>query len=442
MAIAFLATAACKVDRNTVYDSIYGCDTKAVDPGCGTDRDQNAMMCFAGGTLGGTDFCTSQCTGAPGGDAVCSESGALLARCDLAPGASGDCGNPALGCLRNNVLGDKGICLSLSPCVADSDCHDPVHSVCATSFVKTIYQTPSSFKNDHLWCLQAGCQARRTACSPGESCLRDLIPVESNPPDICVPNCDSNLHCPPAHFCYRKVSGPAAPNICIPGLLGFACEATIDCMMGECMPTGAGHLKLCTTACGNDADCSKYDGQQGQFLCNENHVCTTPDAFRGAVCNVDSDCDQGLQCAFLSADSATGTCLPPCGADGSCSPRGGVPTTCIPRADGKGAVCYPGYFGIPCGDDSNCLPGLTCRALGMGQPSICSNLCADDSDCQKNRWSATGFCQQLPTGAVQVCLPPKNAGEACDRDAQCASRRCLSRADATKACAPATGGGT
>jgi hypothetical protein len=438
MAIALLATATCKVDRNAVYDHVYACDPKAVDPGCGTDRDQQAMMCFAGRTLGGTDFCAQQCPAGAGAGVVCSGSGALLATCDLSPGAAGGCGDEALGCFRNNVLANGGVCMSITPCTNDSDCRDPVRSTCATSFVKKIYQTPSAFKNDHLWCLQSGCQAQRTACSPGESCLRDLVPAASHPPDICVPNCDSNLHCPPAHLCYRKVSGPAAPAICVPGLLGFSCDADIDCMMGQCVPIDG--LKVCTTTCGNDADCAMYDGEQGKFICNETKHCVAPESFTGAICDTDADCTGGLSCAYLSSDSAHGSCLTPCGADGACTAQGGIPKTCIPRADGKGNVCFPGYFGLPCSDDSGCLPGLSCRSLGMGQPSICTNLCADDGDCAKNRWTAAGYCQELADMSIKVCLSPRGAGEACDRDTQCESGRCLGRSDGSKACAPATGG--
>jgi hypothetical protein len=434
-----LAALSCKVDRHIVQEQVYGCDPKAVDPGCGTDEQQREMMCFAGRTLGGTDFCAERCeTGEMSASTVCSQSGARLQVCN--PGVEGSCGDPSLGCFRNNVLNDTGVCVTITPCAADDQCRDPVRSVCAASFVKKIYQTPSSFKNDHLWCLQAGCQEHRTACSPGESCLRDLIPAAANPPDICVPNCDSNLRCPPAHECYRKTAGPAAPAICIPGLLGFACDATIDCMMGECIEPGPGLTKICSTKCGNDADCSKYDGEQGQFLCNPDHQCVPPTALTGSICYVDSDCQPGLSCAYLSADSSTGSCLPACGADGSCGPRAGIPHTCLPRADGKAPVCFPGFFGYPCGGDGNCLPTLSCRALGAGQPSICTNLCADDGDCAKNRWSASGYCQELKDMGVKICVTPRDAGQPCERDAQCTSKHCLGRQDGTRACAP--GGGT
>jgi hypothetical protein len=440
-----LSALSCHVDRDAIQQQVFSCDPKTVDPGCGTDQQGQGMMCFAGRPLGGTDFCAERCPldaqgmPVPGQGGVCAQSGARLDTCNLAPGGDAECRNPALGCFRNNVLSDTGVCLTITPCTTDDQCRDPVRSVCASTFVKKIYQTPESLKNDHLWCLQAGCQERRTACSPGESCLRDLIPPSANPPDICVPDCDSNLRCPPAHECYRKTGGPAAPAICIPGLLGFGCDATIDCMMGECISIGQNLTKICSTKCSSDADCARYDGEQGQFLCNEDHQCIPPTALTGSICYSDSDCQSGLTCAYLDASSPTGSCLPPCGADGSCAPRAGIPHTCLPRADTKGNVCFPGFFGYPCSSDSACLPSLTCRSLGSGQPSICTNLCADDTDCAKNRWSAAGYCQELKDMAIKVCVDPRNAGEPCERDAQCSSKRCLTRTDGTRACAPAGG---
>jgi len=435
--LALAALSSCKVDRQSVHQRVYACDPKAVDPGCGTDELDGEMMCFASRPLGGTDFCAERC-GADlvGGEgALCASSGARLKTCNPANG-NADCGDPALGCFRNNALEDGGICVTITPCDSDDQCRDPVRSKCAATIVREIYQNPASFKNDHLWCLQAGCQERRTACSPGESCLRDLIPASFLPPDICVPNCDSNLRCPPAHECYRKTAGPAAPAICIPGLLGFSCDSDIDCMMGDCVATGAGRLKVCSTKCGNDADCMKYDGQQGTFICNPDHQCVSPGAFAGIICKVDSDCiDPGLTCAHIDPDSKTGSCLAPCGADGSCAPRGGVPHTCIPRID-QGFACIPGYMNYPCISDDGCLPGMSCRPLGPGLPNICTNLCQDDNDCTKVRWTAGGYCQPLAEG-VRVCMTKKKTGEDCQRDGECASKLCVvTKMDGGRTCNP------
>jgi hypothetical protein len=397
--------AACNVDREVVHERVYACDPTAADPGCGTDRHQEPMMCFAGRPLGGSDFCAERCpaSGDPGVGAVCSQSGARLASCD--PNVADSCGNPRLGCFRNNVLADGGVCVTINGCTSDADCPDPVRSRCATSFVNLLYDVPAAFKNDHLWCLQAECQKHRTACSPGETCLRDIVPPELNAPDICVPSCDSRLRCPPAHFCFRKVSGPGAPAICIPGLLGFRCDSTLDCMMGECTDVGT-PFKLCSMSCSDNAECTRYDGQQGRFLCNPAHRCVTPDAFRGSPCDRDGDCGTGLVCARNPVDAGQGNCMPPCDAAGRCEARGGIAHTCLPFPDGHN-VCYPGYFEVPCTADDQCLPGLSCRSLGGGQPSVCTSLCASDDECARIRWtSKKPVCRPLPSMGIKVCLSP------------------------------------
>jgi hypothetical protein len=283
-----------------------------------------------------------------------------------------------------------------------------VRSRCATSLVNLVYDNPSSFKNDHLWCLQANCQRNRTNCSPSETCLRDVVSPALNAPDICVPSCDSQLRCPPAHFCFRKVSGPAAPPICVPGLLGFRCDSTLDCMMGECTDTGAS-FSLCSKSCADDSDCTRYDGQQGKFLCNAEHRCMTPEAFRGSPCDKDADCAGGLTCARNPIDAVQGNCMPPCDAAGRCAARGGIPHVCLPFPKGL-HVCYPGYFELPCASDDQCLPGLSCRPLGPERPSICTNLCATDDDCLKNRWTKKATCQPLPGMGIKVCLTPQPVG--------------------------------
>jgi hypothetical protein len=402
--------AGCNVDRQAVFDQVYACDPTAADPGCGTDRQDEPMMCFAGRPLGGTDFCAERCPdgagSAPTAAVVCSQSGARLAACD--PSAPDSCGNRRLGCFRNNVLADGGVCVTIKPCTVDRDCPDPVRSRCATSFVNKIYETPTAFKNDHLWCLQADCQRHRTACSPGETCLRDVVPPGLNPPDICVPSCDSQLRCPPAHVCYNKVYGPQAAAICIPGLLGFRCDSNLDCMMGECVETGSNNLKVCSKACTDEAQCARYDGEQGKFICNPDHACMTPDSFRGQPCEGDGDCD-GQICAHLSGEDAQGNCQPACDAGGRCPARGGIPHTCLPLATGA-QVCLPGYFELPCTTDDQCLPGLSCRATGEGRPSICTSLCATNEDCARVRWSKGAVCQPLPGMGIKICQSPRTTG--------------------------------
>jgi hypothetical protein len=184
--------------------------------------------------------------------------------------------------------------------------------------------------------------------------------------------------------------------------------------------------------CGNDADCSKFDGPQGTFLC-ANHHCVTPLAYRGASCNDDRDCirDEGSRCVRQQPIDAQGVCLHPCGDNGSCLPRGGINHTCVPLL-GKGEellVCFPGNFGFPCVGDENCTGDLKCHDAKLdAQPDpilgLCTIFCADDTDCANDRWAAGSWCGVSPTeGTVRNCYPPQLKGS-CDRDRMCATGVC------------------
>ena len=87
------------------------------------------------------------------------------------PGACGR-SRPRLPAHRRRVGADEGVCVTGKPCSADTDCHDPVRSTCATTFFKQLYaERHDAIKTDHLYCLQEGCKADGPACSPGEICL-------------------------------------------------------------------------------------------------------------------------------------------------------------------------------------------------------------------------------------------------------------------------------
>jgi hypothetical protein len=451
--VAALA-AGCTVDEAKFQSRVFHCDTSAPDPLCGTDVDGQPMTCFAARQIGGADFCTPRCDepmSLPESDAVCVQGNARLAACNptddppgSAPGAA--CGRPELGCLRTDVLTDEGVCVTMQPCTQDTDCHDPVRSTCAATFLTELYAGNEDLHADHLYCLQRGCDATATSCSPGESCLRKVIPATANPPDICVPNCDSQLRCPPNHFCFRKLSGPDSPAVCIPGLLGFECESDVDCLVGQCLAMEGGPInpKLCSIACNTDADCSTFDSNQGLFFCNASHQCVSPSSFRGTSCRTTDDCTrnaaQGAVCVRFGATDAEGSCLLPCDENGNCSAFSGVEQTCLPlhdqnAASGKTPVCFPGFFGIPCTAEGSCVGGvgdqLTCRGLdgAFGTPSapgFCTAICANDADCAGNRWlEGNAFC------AGSVCVPKQADGKACARNTQCATGVCTIAAGAS-----------
>jgi len=268
---------------------------------------------------------------------------------------------------------------------------------------------------------------------------------DAHPPDICVPNCDSQQRCPPNFLCYRKVSSEAAPSVCIPGLLGFTCSSSIDCMIGECVNTGIGY-SVCTTECAEDADCLRFDGDQGKFVCVKNPaspdtpgVCQTPDAYRGSICNTTADClkrNPDEVCTRFDPADEMGVCLLPCDAEGKCQPRGGINHTClpVPGETNPPPVCFPGYFGYPCANDNNCAGHLACKATADPATSICTVGCVTDADCGKvspatgagNRWIAgEGFCG-FDVGSP-ICLPNRSlpAGVPCHTQAACHSGMCV-----------------
>ena len=433
----------CRVDRSEFERRVFSCDTAAPDPGCGTDPTGRLMSCFSARQIGATDFCAKTCDAASsptsGDGAICLESGIELKSCiptdddDLAAHPLGACDQPGLACYRTDLLKDEGVCTTMNPCKEDRDCRDPVRSVCATTFLANIYSDAQVLKRDHMFCLQTDCEAGLTSCSPGETCLRKVIPADAHPPDICVPNCDSNLRCPPNFLCYKKVSTPLAPAVCIPGLLGFTCDSAIDCMLGDCVDTGIGY-NVCTAACDTDADCSQFDGEQGKFSCIKNPGapaapgnCQTPDAYRGSICGTTLDCGRNKDeiCNRFDPTDVTGTCLLPCTSEHKCDQRGGINHTCLPSASGDApdGVCFPGYFSFPCAGDNNCLGDLTCRSFGPGQPDSCSLPCENDSDCAGDRWiGAQSWCGKI--AGLPVCLPLLPDGAACPSDGACSSGHC------------------
>jgi len=452
LGIAFLA--GCKVDQAAFDNRIFACDPSAKDPGCGSDPNGKPMVCYPASQLDGTDFCAPDCDDGPmtlpNGN-VCVEGKAELKFCDpsgMNPAAV--CGQSDLGCLRTDVTAEEGICTTMIPCTADKDCKDPVRSTCAATFLTQLYSKNTTLEADHLYCLQKNCQSGASSCSPGQSCLPLLVPAAAHPPDICVPNCDSSQNCPPNSVCFQRISGPANPAICIPGLLGFICETDINCLVGKCLSDGdpdqANGLKLCTLKCNSDADCATFDSNQGTFACitrsDGQRYCESPYSYRGNSCRTSTDCtrDENTICVFQAPPEKStdlGTCLRPCTvtvAAGQttpdCAPRAGIGQTCLPfltvadttSAPVQTAACFPGSFGLPCRSNANCVGDLKCRQVDPSDASttICTALCQIDDDCNADRWSAgQSFC--APSG---LCAPLQAGGKACLKDGQCQSKSC------------------
>lgn len=435
--MSLLAIAGCHAQEDSFYEKVFTCSVGAPNS-CGTTRDGAPMTCFAGSQLGGDDFCVPSCDPAvpsPDPGSACLPSGVLLHVChpdasktDPAQGCPAD-----LQCYRTDLLFDDGLCMKMRLCTEDSDCTgDPRRRACAATIARGLY--PALLGGaDNLQCVQPNCKTLGSSCAPGESCLADFLSRGSDFPEICVPNCDANLHCPPNFACSVSPTpaGPAA--ICVPALLGSRCNAEQDCSTGSCLDTGAGFSEcLLPLPCQTDEDCAFLDGFLGAFVCadgvpGQRARCVALNPFHGVDCLTSSDCPAGQDCFVYSpfeVSTTQGECRVPCDADLACPNRGGVPHVCV--GDGQGG-CYPSDFALPCQKAEDCRSGLSCVAAPPNPQSvvtsgaICTTACTTDDDCANlPAIHGLGFCER------NLCRSGGQQGAPCDRDAQCRRHLCSS----------------
>lgn len=432
---AVVSFAGCKVDEEAFQAKLFTCNPSAVTSACGVDEQGVSMACVPAYQLGGQNFCSASCDakgpstdGEPytcmvtGTETVDAAPGAKLTRCNPVDGAAA-CKAEGLSCLRTDLHNDEGVCMTVSSCETNSECRDPTRATCMSALLLDTYGSKAQFKADHAYCLQTGCNASGSSCSPGESCLRKKLSQAAHPPDICVPNCDANQNCPPNYFCITALYSKASPAVCIPGLPGFRCKTKLDCLVGDCVESGS-NFKFCSIACGGDEDCAVLDSEQETFICShERNYCVGSRVFIAGLCHVDSDCRGAEICGFMSAGAKDGNCFLPCADDGSCQTFSNVPQMCLPQARTAPSVCVPALFGNPCASDANCLGGMSCRPTGApapNPPAICSVICLSDADCLGNRFTKNGYCQ-LPGS---YCLPPLKDGSKCATSVQCESKSC------------------
>jgi hypothetical protein len=404
---------------------------------CGVDVNGAPMTCFRGSSLAGEDFCAPACSpnDEPTPGQVCTAEGALLPACHPhLPEPAADCPH-ALNCYRVSLFDDRGVCIKMPVCATNSDCPDPVHGSCTAEVVRQLGGVAAALLPlDHLNCVKTSCVALSTACPSNEGCLGTQYDVQIA--DLCAPNCDANLHCPPNYSCARATSGAGAPPLCLPGMPGLRCDGP-HCVVGSCDDTGAG-FSVCAQACESTSDCDVVNTDSDAYFCVDGGAgrhCVTPRPFHGANCNRDKQCRQDLDefCAEWNVQGPNGLpgeCRQHCKADGTCEPRGGLPHTCL--WGGKGG-CFPGQQGLPCTLSSECFEGLYCKnvpeELDLATPvaRICTRSCggkgvteaAADAQCSPpHAINGGGYC------AGGYCRPQRAGDQPCSRDAQCASGLC------------------
>lgn len=258
------------------------------------------------------------------------------------------------------------------------------------------------------------CSAGRVLCSPCEGhsecglysdlCVRNLASGET----FCGKSCSRDSECPAGFHCLDLSGDGRGPLQCVPNAAtceGYCTafdEATVrqqcglgrscDAASSRCTPATDG--RACA-ACENDDDCSGTPGSR--CLSNNCAECANKgEKFCATSCTAagggadPSRCEPGFDCVTWEGVSASFQCVPSSG-------------TC--RA-GAGRL----------GDDCSGRGSAACTSgvcLGFGSRSLCSALCANDSECGDARFRCCALndgrtefdCTAAPGAAGGVCAP-------------------------------------
>jgi hypothetical protein len=136
----------------------------------------------------------------------------------------------------------------------------------------------------------------------------------------------------------------------------------------------------------------------------------------------------GTFCADLGDDDG-GRCVPRVAATHfECRPFDHLQPQTAHRPTQQGVtanVCLPGtrgFIGDRCTATDGCQAGLTCRSLGTGSPTVCTQACT--STCPDQRGVTETLCADAGDGqpgneCVRSCDPVANSGE-CAAGFECA----------------------
>jgi hypothetical protein len=345
-----------------------------------------------------------------------------------------------LRCISSSTSG--GACVPVAAtCHTSDDCTSTIFNACFNQGELAVGEAPDAGAAVTSYCLQSGCVSNDTACSPGSTCIRKVLPEQISAPDICAPDCNHDLECPPNMVCAHRALPASGAHICIPDFYGFPCKGAYSCVSGECSvlinaSTGLSGAQLppisvCASDCATTADCpdtstSTPDPYSVQTCRGEK--CESLFGLTGALTCFAAGraCGGGLgtcqelkfpsppppdggvgPCAALGVSaSAPPFCARECGSDADCAPLEaalGLPLTCLQRAKIEAlgyptsgflgflvygdpphdALCVPRAPGLPCDGDASCLPGLACKPARLpgGTHAICTKDCAASGRC-------------------------------------------------------------
>jgi hypothetical protein len=188
-------------------------------------------------------------------------------------------------------------------------------------------------------------------------------------------------------------------RFCVLGLFGFPCQTDDNCLVGTCQDV-LKDIKACSVPCATNTDCAPFGSKQFAVHCVNGQCLSTTSLLMRLLCDTSypSLCPAGTECLTTETGSV-GFCSKRCTAAADCAglAAGRLGYGCLRAAGAAEGLCYPGFSGVECSGNADCLEGLECDpALG----NHCTPQCQSDAECQQNRWmDSTWRCQ------ASVCTP-------------------------------------
>ncbi len=243
--------------------------------------------------------------------------------------------------------------------------------------------------------------------------------------DECLETCtvlaDGTSTCLPGRACIR-LDFFSDDGLCYPTQ---GCSVSADCPEG--------------TACFNDAfripaSLSAPGVLDQPFQSDQLYCVAVPDGMR---------CPVGYIYIAGAEDAGRALCLPTCDAPARCPPL----MACIPDigslvgSPGRD-LCFPGFWGLPCEDDSQCALG-ECLDVGGGRRA-CTETCGNASSLSNllgcdlleiaSAIGVANFDFACDT-AADVCVPRVVPGGLCNDAAECLAGACVDTGSDFRICA-------
>lgn len=260
-------------------------------------------------------------------------------------------------------------------------------------------------------------------CPEGQVCYRQ--PSEPAPACFALADCRTSggRVCGSGTYCAEDGRCAEIPRMgCVPGTRDPSCPPGSFCdARGECVP-----LRRLGEPCRTAFECQSGLCFEGRFFGS-----SFPSRFCGVSCCTDADCEPGHRC--LAPGTGARSCVPAsmvshaptCAHDGDCG--GGLPCRATGPRNASRTECAvrdSQWDGL-CANDSDCRSNV-CDPWGclLGVcGGECSRTCRTSAECRGDEGCA--YTSRWPT--LPHCVPREGSGrtgDACDRSARCADRRC------------------